>query len=232
MPIKPVNDIPITLQEKKASYREMVRQDISYALKNHISTFEFEGDYNYKYLANYAREEADIIFSRSLYRDAAKRVNEELAKKLNLKHIDLSKVGEFVTTNLKKGGKYISDNKGTILKGIGQGVGFVLTTMCGGVPVQYGNREGKVIKFPSIDTQGILTLNSTQAAIAAVEKAALKAYWDSERIKAIDKISELVPADADQYTKMYAISALQRIADKADWSQAKDRALSAITKLA
>lgn len=151
--------------------------------------------------------------------------------KLNLKKIDPKKVVEFVTTNAKKGGKYISDNKGTILKGIGQGVGFVLTTMCGGVPVQYNNREGKVIKFPSIDTQGVLTLNSTQAAIAAVEKAAINAYWDSQRVNAINKILELVPADADQYTKMYAISALQRISDSADFASTKDRALDAITKL-
>lgn len=87
MPIKPVNDIPMTLQEKRASYREMIRQDIYYALTNHISIFEFDGDYNYKYLANYAREEADMIFRRSLYLDVAKRVKEELAKKLNLKYI-------------------------------------------------------------------------------------------------------------------------------------------------
>lgn len=106
MPIKPVNDIPMTLQEKRASYREMVRQDISYALKNHISTFEFDGDYNYKYLANYAREEADIIFRRSLYRDAEKRVKEELAKKLNLKYIFTDHwryKGKYIKIRTKKG---------------------------------------------------------------------------------------------------------------------------------
>ena len=151
--------------------------------------------------------------------------------KLNLKHIDPKKVGEFVTTNLKKGGKYISDNKGTILKGIGQGVGFMLTTMCGGVPVQYNNREGKVIKFPSVDTQGVLTLNSTQAAIAAIEKSAVNDCWYSNKDRAIQQIVDLVPENADQYTKMYAISAIQRIADSSSWSTTKSRALDAITKL-
>ena len=106
MSIKPVNDIPMTLQEKKASYREMVRQDICYALTNHINTFEFDGDYNYKYLANYAREEADLIFIRELYRDAANRVKEELVKKLNRKYIFTDHwryKGKYIKIRTKKG---------------------------------------------------------------------------------------------------------------------------------
>lgn len=150
--------------------------------------------------------------------------------KLNLKKVDPKKVMEFVTTNARKGGKYISDHKGEILKGTGQFVGIVLTSLCGG-SVQYNNREGKVIKFPSIDTQGVLTLNSTQAAIAAIEKDAINNGWFSDKDKAIQKIVNLVPTDADQYTKMYAISAVQRIADSSDWSSTRTRAMDAITKL-
>ena len=149
---------------------------------------------------------------------------------MKLKKIDLTKVGEFVTTNTKKGWDYLSENKGTILKGFGAAAGMVITTLCGGTP-QINTRNGNVIKFPSIDTQGVLTLNSVQAAISAIEKSAVNNYWTGDKDRAINKILELVPKDADQYTKMYAISALQRIADSTEWSGTKTRALDAITKL-
>lgn len=87
MPIKPVDEIPQTLAEKRQSYRERIRQDICYAITNHISTFEFEGDYNWKYLANYAREEADWIFRRRIYRDCGIRVKNELKEKLHKEYI-------------------------------------------------------------------------------------------------------------------------------------------------
>lgn len=87
MPIKPIDEIPLTLQEKRESYRERIRQDICYALTNRIPMFEFEGDYNYKYLANYAREEAQHIFSRRIYREASRRVKETLSGKLEKKYV-------------------------------------------------------------------------------------------------------------------------------------------------
>lgn len=80
MAIKPVNEIPMTLQEKRQSYREMIRKDIQEAIDNHIERFEFEGDYNWKYLAQYAREEADIIWRKTVYYDTAKKVRAELLK--------------------------------------------------------------------------------------------------------------------------------------------------------
>lgn len=83
MSIKPVEEIPMTLQEQRQSYRERIRQDICYAITNRISTFEFDGDYNYKYLANYAREEANMIFSRRVYREAAMQVRKTLEPKWN-----------------------------------------------------------------------------------------------------------------------------------------------------
>lgn len=80
MAIKPVNEIPMTLQEKRQSYREMIRKDIQEAIDNHIERFEFEGDYNWKYLAQYAREEADLIWRKTVYYDTAKKVRAELLK--------------------------------------------------------------------------------------------------------------------------------------------------------
>ena len=87
MPIKLVDEIPQTLAEKRQSYRDRIRQDICYAITNRISMFEFDGDYNYKYLANYAREEAGHIFSSRIYRDASRQVRKTLAKKLKREHV-------------------------------------------------------------------------------------------------------------------------------------------------
>lgn len=66
--IKALEEVPQTLQEKRESYRDMIRKDITDALDNNISKFEFEGDYNYKYLVNYAREEASRIYQRRFFR--------------------------------------------------------------------------------------------------------------------------------------------------------------------
>lgn len=60
--IKPVDEIPQTLQEKRRSYRAMIRADIQAAIDSGVKKFEFVGDeYEYKYLAQYAREEADNL---------------------------------------------------------------------------------------------------------------------------------------------------------------------------
>lgn len=81
MAIKVVKEIPQTLQEKRKSYREMIRKDIQEAIDNRIEKWEFEGDYNWKYLANYAREEADRIWRSTVYRDVGRRVVEEMKKR-------------------------------------------------------------------------------------------------------------------------------------------------------
>lgn len=80
MAIKKIDQVPMTLQEQRASYREQIRRDINEAIEKKIDKFEFDGDYNYKYLANYAREEAEWIFRRKIYRPAEKRVRETLEK--------------------------------------------------------------------------------------------------------------------------------------------------------
>lgn len=65
--IKPVDEIPLTVRGERMSQRQMLQNDIQEAIDKGISKFEFEGDYyNYKYLANYAREEADRILGKIL----------------------------------------------------------------------------------------------------------------------------------------------------------------------
>lgn len=87
MSIREVEHIPQTLSQKRQSYRAMIYQDLQEAIDKHIENFEFEGDYNYKYLANYAREEAEMLFLEKYYRPAEKKVKEVLKKELEKKYI-------------------------------------------------------------------------------------------------------------------------------------------------
>lgn len=65
--IIPVDEIPQTLQEKRQSYRAMISEDIQAAIESGVMKFEFVGDaYNYKYLAQYAREQADAMTDKAL----------------------------------------------------------------------------------------------------------------------------------------------------------------------
>lgn len=74
--IKPVDEIPQSLASKRKSYREQIRNDIKEAMDKDIRKFEFVGDYKYKYLANYAREEADRIIHNEYLRTIKKRSEE------------------------------------------------------------------------------------------------------------------------------------------------------------
>lgn len=64
--IKPIDEIPQSIVEKRKNYREMIRQDITEAWEKGIRRFEFDGDYNYKYLAQYAREEVEGILRKKV----------------------------------------------------------------------------------------------------------------------------------------------------------------------
>ena len=59
--IKPIEKLPRTLSQKRESCRARIRNDIRQAIDGRTAKFEFVGDYNYKYLARYAREEASNI---------------------------------------------------------------------------------------------------------------------------------------------------------------------------
>ena len=67
MAIKPIEEIPLSLSEQRKSYREQIREDIASAISQKIDKFEFDGDYNWKYLAQYAREEANRIWRKTCY---------------------------------------------------------------------------------------------------------------------------------------------------------------------
>ena len=66
--IKPIDEIPQSVKQTRKGYRERIRADIQEALDKGIAKFEFVGDYNYKYLAQYAREEAERIVRNLAYK--------------------------------------------------------------------------------------------------------------------------------------------------------------------
>lgn len=76
MAIKPVDEIPQNIASKRASYREQIRKDLREAIENNILKFEMEGDYNFKYLANYVREERRHILRRT-FAAMKKEIKEE-----------------------------------------------------------------------------------------------------------------------------------------------------------
>jgi len=57
--IKPVDEIPMNLNEKRQAYGDKIREDIREAMRLGVTKFEFVGDYNFKTLAQTAREEAN-----------------------------------------------------------------------------------------------------------------------------------------------------------------------------
>ena len=62
--IKPIDEIPKSLADKRKSYREQICADIQEAIDKDIYKFEFVGDYNFKTLAGAASEEARNIACR------------------------------------------------------------------------------------------------------------------------------------------------------------------------
>lgn len=65
--IKPVDEIPMNPEQKNKGYRDKIRKDLQEAMDNGIRRFEFVGDYKYKYLAKYVREEAEKIIRSTYY---------------------------------------------------------------------------------------------------------------------------------------------------------------------
>ena len=81
--IKPIEKLPETLSQKRESYRARIRNDIRQAIDGRTAKFEFVGDYNYEYLARYAREEASNIL-RPYFNQARSDVAEAIKQKLGL----------------------------------------------------------------------------------------------------------------------------------------------------
>lgn len=74
--IKPVDEIPMNIAKRRESYRDQIRNDIHEAMNKGIKKFEFVGDYKFKYLAQYAREEADRIIRNEYIRVVQKHKDE------------------------------------------------------------------------------------------------------------------------------------------------------------
>lgn len=71
--IKEVDFIPGQKRKMPISQRDLIKGDIEEAIKNGIYLFEFEGDYNFKYLATYARDVAALVTTEALEREWVKK---------------------------------------------------------------------------------------------------------------------------------------------------------------
>lgn len=87
MSIKEVDVMLLSLPERRRAYKQQIRMDITEAIGKRINQFEFEGDYNWKYLAQYAREEADYIFRTTVYTPASQKVKKVLAELYHKEYI-------------------------------------------------------------------------------------------------------------------------------------------------
>lgn len=74
MAIKVIDEIP--KQKFNKTKREEIRADIQGAIDKGITLFEFEGDYNWKYLGQYAKEEADRVKAKIIH-DIHRKFREE-----------------------------------------------------------------------------------------------------------------------------------------------------------
>ena len=74
--IQEIKEVPVI--NPTTSKKQMIRDDIRYALNNHIEKFEFQGDYNWKYLSQYAREVASRLFANEIFYPIKNEVEKEL----------------------------------------------------------------------------------------------------------------------------------------------------------
>lgn len=95
MAIKEVDYIPESWAKNKGNYRVRITRDIREALNNRVTMFEFTGDYNYKYLANYARDVANQIFRKDIYLPAAKAIKMQFLTEMGRKGIYLKSDWEY-----------------------------------------------------------------------------------------------------------------------------------------
>lgn len=98
--IKPIEEIPQTMAQKREQYRKMIRADIQEAIDKGIRKFEFVGDaYNYRYLANYAREEAQHITRKTV-----RPYLVEAKKQYNLDYVpDMFNCKDYIKITSRKG---------------------------------------------------------------------------------------------------------------------------------
>ena len=83
--IREVSEIPKSTAEKRKNYRTMIRNDIQEAIEKGIDRFEFVGDYNFKCLAQYAREEARRVTDKMIL-EAWRPLKEQFAKENGIQY--------------------------------------------------------------------------------------------------------------------------------------------------
>lgn len=105
MSIKQIDALPP--ERESVTRRKMLHEDIMNAISQRITAFEFEGDYNYKYLAQYAREQADFIFRSKIFRPAQMKVRKKLKEEYNRTYVftpsDWEYKGRFIKISKRKG---------------------------------------------------------------------------------------------------------------------------------
>ncbi len=80
MAIIPIKDIP-TNKSATPSQRDLIRQDIRYAIKLGVPKFEFDDErYKYNTLARSAKEAFKSLFTDELYHNAAIKAERRLRK--------------------------------------------------------------------------------------------------------------------------------------------------------
>ena len=80
--IKKVDTIPGQGGEH-TSQKLLINKDIRDAIAGRIERFEFVGDYNFKYLAQYARDEAETVF-RSMFSKCRTEVQQKLREEFKV----------------------------------------------------------------------------------------------------------------------------------------------------
>ena len=100
--IKEVDNIELNTAQCRKQYRENIRNDIQNAWDSGIEKFEFVGDYNYKYLAQYAKEEASRFLE---YIVRSQGIDTKYKEKYELKHFRFyaySNLGEIIKVSRRK----------------------------------------------------------------------------------------------------------------------------------
>lgn len=96
-------------------------------------------------------------------------------------------------------------------------IGAGLVTKYLGIPlIRAYSTPSNVIPFP------YMTKNSTDAAITALYNNAVEMTWDSDKMKVVDDICEIVNGGlADDNTKALATRVLSDLSDEMSWSSSK-----------
>lgn len=102
MAIKPIDEIPLNTLDKRKSQRENIRMDILEAIEKGVSKFEFDGDYNWKYLAQYAREEADQIWRKKYHEITVEARQKYGLERMLSTYPDYKYKGEYIRIHTNK----------------------------------------------------------------------------------------------------------------------------------